>query len=547
MSNSPRFYFDCNASIGPCLRKPLEARWSRAHLSEDLELAGIAGALVYHRQAVLYDPMLGNLKLIEELEGYRDRLFPCWVALPATSGDFPSVPEFMRLLKQHDVRAVRIDAAAFAMPIKERLWAELRDALREAGTLCVFNAGPWIPDWTLPALEIFKDNNVLLADIHWFGTWRKLVALMDEFPNVHIEFSAFQANRAIEYFSDRFGAERCLFGTALPEKAPGAACGFLDYTLLPEDQAELVAGQNLKRLLGGQGPVPATVASEWQDSLTAAARAGEPLPCPALDAHCHILHDGGVSAGVVEIFWRGDADGMIELTRRAGIDRTAIMSWAGPLAADTDTGNAIVESAVRRYPDEFIGLATINPEYDDPEKIEAIIQKYHLELGYPGLKTYTNCQAIDYDDPLFARWYQFANDHDLYAVIDPKGGMAGERAVRNLAERYPRLGIHLDHCGQSWAYAKWAAALMKEYPNIWAQLNYTAVTNGVIEWLAAEVGADRMLFGTDAPMRDPRPQVGWLVFTRLPEADKRKIFGGNFAAILQRAEIGLGRHVQATA
>jgi predicted TIM-barrel fold metal-dependent hydrolase len=46
------------------------------------------------------------------------------------------------------------------------------------------------------------------------------------------------------------------------------------------------------------------------------------------------------------------------------------------------------------------------------------------------------------------------------------------------------------------------------------------------------VGDDRVLFGTDAPMRDPRPQVGWLVFTRLPEQSKRKIFGSNFARIL---------------
>jgi predicted TIM-barrel fold metal-dependent hydrolase len=76
--------------------------------------------------------------------------------------------------------------------------------------------------------------------------------------------------------------------------------------------------------------------------------------------------------------------------------------------------------------------------------------------------------------------------------------------------------------------------LMRQHASIWAQLNYTAATNGVIEWMASQIGADRMLFGTDSPMRDPRPQAGWLAFTRLPEADKRKIFGGNFSGILRR-------------
>src|SRR5690606_26766939 len=126
------------------------------------------------------------------------------------------------------------------------------------------------------------------------------------------------------------------------------------------------------------------------------------------------------------------------------------------------------------------------------------------------------------------------HDHNLYLVLDPKGGTSATQVVRNLATRYPNLGIHLDHCGQSWPYAKWAVSLMREHRNIFAQLNYTMVTNGVIEYLVEQVGGSRVLFGTDAPMRDPRPQATWLAFTRLPESDKRKIYGENFAAILAR-------------
>ena len=228
---------------------------------------------------------------------------------------------------------------------------------------------------------------------------------------------------------------------------------------------------------------------------------------------------------------------MIELTRRTGIDKTAIMSWAGPLSMDSDLGNEVVAKAVARYPDEFIGLVTINPEYDDEEKIEATIQKYHVELGFPGLKTFAACQTIDYDDPLFDRWFQFGNDHHLYLVLDSRGDARADRCVRNLAERYPHLGLHLDHCGRGWAYARWAVSVMADYDNVWGQLNYTLVTNGVIEYMVEQVGAERLLFGTDAPMRDPRPQAGWLVFTRLSEEDKRKIFGGNFAGILRRAGV----------
>ncbi len=33
-------------------------------------------------------------------------------------------------------------------------------------------------------------------------------------------------------------------------------------------------------------------------------------------------------------------------------------------------------------------------------------------------------------------------------------------------------------------------------------------------------------------MRDPRPQLGWVVFSRLSEADKRQVLGENFRRIL---------------
>ena len=163
-----------------------------------------------------------------------------------------------------------------------------------------------------------------------------------------------------------------------------------------------------------------------------------------------------------------------------------------------------------------------------PAAIEEVIRTYHVGLGFPGVKTYTPSQCIDYDDPLLARWLEYANGHHLYMVFDPKGGIASTEVLANVASRYQQLRIHLDHCGQSWDYAKWAVEMARRFPNIYAQLNYTMVTNGVIEYLVEKVSAERLLFGTDAPMRDPRPQVGWLVFSRLHEKQKRLIFGENF-------------------
>jgi predicted TIM-barrel fold metal-dependent hydrolase len=289
-----------------------------------------------------------------------------------------------------------------------------------------------------------------------------------------------------------------------------------------------MAGGNLSRLLGGWSPIAAGGGSSWRDAFTQDAIAGRPLSPLVIDAHCHVGHDDCTSLAPDIATPGGDASGMIELTRRTGIDRTAVMSWAGPLCMESERGNAIVADAVRRYPREMLGVATINPEYDSPADIDRAIQTYHAELGFPGIKTFSPNQTIDYDDPLFTRWLTYANDHALYLVFDPKGGVTATDVLTNVAQRFPRLRVHLDHCGQSWQYAKWAVEMLHRLPNVYAQLNYTMVTNGVVEYLAGAVSAGRLLFGTDAPMRDPRPQVGWLVFTRMTEAQKRLVFGLNF-------------------
>ncbi|MBI3947390.1 MAG: hypothetical protein HY321_15810 [Armatimonadetes bacterium] len=65
----------------------------------------------------------------------------------------------------------------------------------------------------------------------------------------------------------------------------------------------------------------------------------------------------------------------------------------------------------------------------------------------------------------------------------------------------------------------------------------TRAPNGLIEWACGEIGPERVIFGTDAPMRDPRPQLGWVVFTRFPAAEKERIPGSNFRRILMAGRL----------
>jgi predicted TIM-barrel fold metal-dependent hydrolase len=106
--------------------------------------------------------------------------------------------------------------------------------------------------------------------------------------------------------------------------------------------------------------------------------------------------------------------------------------------------------------------------------------------------------------------------------------------VAELAKTYPWAQWVIAHVGASFAAARGAASVMKEYPNVWAELTYTSVTNGLIEWLVSQVGDDRILFGSDAPMRDPRPQLGWVIWSDLPIRSRRRILGENYLQLLKK-------------
>lgn len=530
-------YFDCNARFGPRPQKHKRERWTKEHLLEDLELTGISGALVLYEQSLLYDAMYSNLVLSDRIKDDRDVLYPCWVAMPPCCGEFPEPKDFGKMMRDHDVRAVRIDPQTFNIPVRENLWADLRDVLAEQNTLIQitpsgFGGGAVASQKDIWAfLDIFKKNPVVFMDYSW-GLWKDAVYLMDAYPNLHVEFASSQGNRQIEYFAGRYGAERCLFGTNLPYKSAGAARTFLDWTFLPDDQAELIASKNLIRLLGGVGPTTIPGAGRWSDSITQAVRARQPLPCLTLDAHSHLLQDGGNTAGgrgLIQL--HGDAAGMDEIAVKMGINRTASMSWTATINMNVDLGNEIVAAAVKRFPKRFTGVCSVNPEIQSPKEILQTIATYHEKLSFPGLEPFVYRQLIDFDDEGYAPWFEYANANGLYILVDA----VCVRGAEAIIKRYPNASILSAHAGRSYSHADEVMTYMRKYPNIYAEVDYTAAPNGLLEYFAEQVGADRVIFGTDAAMRDQRPQGGWFVFSRLSEKDKRLMLGENFNRILKKA------------
>jgi len=141
---------------------------------------------------------------------------------------------------------------------------------------------------------------------------------------------------------------------------------------------------------------------------------------------------------------------------------------------------------------------------------------------------------ISYDDPRYEPWYAYANQRRLFVLWHYSDNFIAE--VKKIAPRYPEVTFLLAHSGTSWKVARQHVDLAKEFSNVMLEITFTSVIEGIIEYMVREVGSTRVLYGSDAPMRDPYPQFGWVAFADLSEKEKENILGLNMNNILARCK-----------
>jgi predicted TIM-barrel fold metal-dependent hydrolase len=424
-------------------------------------------------------------------------------------------------------RAVRLYPNDHRYVANRTTLGPLLDELARRGWPVFVDKGQFGGDWSAieAFLRAFPDNRVVLLDAYW-SDWRCVLPLLEACPNLHLDLALFQANRAPEVLVGRCGSERFLFGTGAPAMSPGAARGFLDWSDLDEADAAAMAHGNLQRLLGLEA-VP-TAVKEPADDLVAAAWRGEALTATeVLDAHAHVVHEGGDGVGLLTQL-QGDVTHLRRHFARCGIRQTVASSWLAIYAPEPRLGNDVTWRAMQAEPAFFHGYACLDPVQMSAAESAAEIDLRHRQQGFIGLKPYVQTSAA-FDDPAYAPWYEVGNELHLFALFHNQYEVAGR-----LAPRYPELTFLLAHTGGSMATAKAAADVAEGADNILCELTLTPVTNGAIEYLVQRLGAAKVLFGTDAPMRDPRPQLGWVVHAALSREDKAAVLGGNCARLLAR-------------
>lgn len=250
---------------------------------------------------------------------------------------------------------------------------------------------------------------------------------------------------------------------------------------------------------------------------------GKPLSgIKVIDAHCHI--GPWFSMSIPEPDLSGQCRGM----DRLGINQALISSMLG-IGPDFQAGNRMVAAITRQYPERFIGYIAVNPNY--PAEIGPELEKYYGISGMKAIKIHPTFHNYPLTAPNYQEVFDFANAREG-VVLSHTWGVEHIAAFDKIAAEFPKARFILGHSGGELDAVQLALEVARKHDNLFLDLAVSLQYEGIVELFCHQVGADRVLFGTDAPLLDPRYEIGRIVYADIGEKEKEKILGLNIKHLL---------------
>lgn len=499
----------------------------------DMEYARIHGAALFHNIADAYSFVYGNRKAIEECNN-EARLVPV-AAVPTTAIIETGDKNYYNNLLSSGTCAFAITPGMKCTFIPDDM-TDITAALNKYRKPLII-AHPLAKDvlsGTGELAKAFPDLPIILHDCNW-GNGRAMLKLLERHQNIYFDISSFHLNNLLEITKEHFGIERALYSSAWPTKSMGAIKALVEYADISESDKDLVASGNACRLLGISPDDFKTYDDEKCefDAIAKEADEGKPISVPVFDCHTHMVEAPDKTVNTCVMMY-SDCDNIKKKMDKLGIDSIITAPWSG-ISIDGVKGNEESLYAAKKYPGKFYAYSTCNVNYEEDLNEW---KKYHEKYPdiFVGIKPYPPFQGFSFGDKVCEAWFEYANEQSLPALIHGDCDVYHDM-IENVIPKYPNITFILAHTGSGYDIARRAVACAKKNKNVMLEITYTTTAREMIEFLVSEVGADRVLYGSDLPMRDPAPQLAWVCYAKISEDDKKKILSENIKRIISNIKL----------
>ena len=221
------------------------------------------------------------------------------------------------------------------------------------------------------------------------------------------------------------------------------------------------------------------------------------------------------------------AESMLKVMDRCGINKTIISPTIG-ISSDFVLGNDLMLETVQKYRNRFYGACLVNGHY--PElSIRELERCFEKDKTVVLIKIHPLVTKCKLNDERMKSIYDFATNNKIPVLVhtwlddDNYGNLD---IFKKVAKEYAGINWIMGHSGGP--YGSYVATqIAKELSNVYLDITLSMCPARQIEFFIAEVGSERVLFGTDNPFIDPRPQIGRVCLAEISREDRVNIFSGN--------------------
>ena len=251
------------------------------------------------------------------------------------------------------------------------------------------------------------------------------------------------------------------------------------------------------------------------------------------DLHCH-LPSSRVPGQTLD----AQMDKLLEIAGRVGIHRLCVFLRTG---RDEGPSDQEIREALERRRQRIFGF--VRADLEQTQRAVDLLERWVGEGPMVGLKLGggSGIASKPAYDPVFQRAVE------LRAVIfqhtwiklggDPPhpggGNFPKESTPQDLvkvAVRYPDYSFICGHAGGDWELG---LRVIRDHPNVYAGIGGGYPTEGYVELAVRELGAERVLYGSDVTGRSFGTQLAKVHGARISDAEKGLIFHENLRRLMQ--------------
>ncbi|MCX7887028.1 MAG: amidohydrolase family protein [Verrucomicrobiae bacterium] len=240
-----------------------------------------------------------------------------------------------------------------------------------------------------------------------------------------------------------------------------------------------------------------------------------------VDAHCHL--------GCSPQFRCPDAsvETILKVMDRLGVER-AVCAHQAMLYGEWELGFRESREAHERSDGRLLLYAVFDPTQG---RSAGFVERCLDTKGFVGIKIHPSIHGCFGDDDRYEAVWQVAARRKVPILThswdvseqNPSQRFSFPSRFERYVVAYPQVQLILGHAGGRYGGHLAAADLAKRHANVFVDLSGDCYCLGLVEYLVREVGAEKILFGSDLTWIDPRTQLGMVLDAAIPNSAKENI------------------------